>query len=49
MGFFPSYKKERESTTALNKNINRMDKSSNLAVQTTEEMVTALGHFGLRC
>ncbi|KAF5911318.1 hypothetical protein HPG69_019686 [Diceros bicornis minor] len=41
--------REKESTAALNKKSHRMDKSSNWAVQTTEEMVTALGHFGLRC
>lgn len=48
MKFFSFLKKEKESTTAFNKNPQRMDKSSDRAVQNIEEM-TALAHFGLRC
>lgn len=48
MRFFPSYK-ERGGTPALNKNPHTMNKSSYWVVPTTEEMVTASGHFGLRC
>lgn len=48
-GFFSFLKKKKKSTTALNKNAHRMGKSSDLAVQNTEEVMTALGHFGLRC
>lgn len=40
---------EKASTTTLNKNAHRMDKSSDWVVQITKEMVTALGRLGLRC
>lgn len=47
--FLKKKEEEEESTTALNKNAHRMRKSSGLAVQNTEEVMTAWGHFGLRC
>lgn len=49
-GFFFFFLKKREkASTILNKNSHRTDKSSDWVVQITKEMVTALGHFGLRC